>query len=305
MGAADIVPGVSGGTVALILGVYERLLAAISRFDGKLLGLVARRDLPDAAKHVDFRFLGLLGVGIAAGVVGLATPIHHALEHHRSLTFAAFFGLILASGVIVGRMARPNGPSQIATCIILGVLAAGFAFWIVTLDRVAPIAALPYTFLCGSIAICAMILPGISGAYLLLLLGKYEEVTGILKRLPKLEVGTEDLVTVAVFAAGCAIGLLLFSRLLRWLLARHHALTMAVLCGFMIGSLYRVWPLQRDTTPEIEEFKRKVFQPEWPTSWTNESAACAAVAVACFAVVLVADALARSKRPSARESVQP
>ena len=298
MGAADIVPGVSGGTVALILGVYERLLTAISRFDGTFVGHVVRREWRDAARRVDLGFLLLIGGGILASVIGMAGLMEHLLSHHRAFTYAAFFGLILASGVLVGRMARPTSAAQTGLCLLLGAIAAGTAFWLVTLSHVTPMPGLGYTFVCGAIAICAMVLPGVSGAYLLLMLGKYEEITGILKRLPRLQVTTDDLLTVGVFCVGCLVGLILFSKLLHWLLARYWTPTMAVLCGFMVGSLYRVWPLQTDTTPAVEEFKKKVFQPIWPETWTSEVGACLAIAAACFVAVLVIDKIAsRSAKP--------
>ncbi len=292
MGAADIVPGVSGGTVALVLGVYERLLTAISQFDGTFLGHLLRREWRGAARRVDWGFLLLIGGGILVSVIGMAGLMEHLLSHHRAFTYAAFFGLILASGVLVGRMARPKSAGQAMLCLLLGVVAAGIAFWLVTLSRVAPMPGLGYTFACGAIAICAMILPGVSGAYLLLMLGKYEEITGILKRLPRLQVTTDDLLTVAIFCMGCAVGLLLFSKLLHWLLERYWTPTMAVLCGFMIGSLYRVWPLQVDTTPEVEEFKKKVFEPLWPETWSREVGICLALAIVCFVGLLVIDKVA-------------
>ena len=302
MGAADIVPGVSGGTVALILGVYQRLLEAISSFDAEFLGFVRRGKLAEAAGHIDLRFLVLLAGGILSGVVGLAGLMSHLLTHHREATYAAFFGLILASGIIVGRMARPEGSGEKALGFALGIIAAIFAFWLMTLGRFDPIGGLPYTFVCGAIAICAMILPGVSGAYLLLMLGKYEDITDILHRLPKLDVTSADIATVAVFCVGCLTGLLLFSRLLKWLLARHWSPTMSVLCGFMIGSLYRVWPWQIDTTPEVEKFKKKVFEPIMPEAFESGVITCLVIAAVAFAVVLTAEAMAAKHGAPAQKS---
>ena len=292
MGAADIVPGVSGGTVALVLGVYQRLLTAISHFDSRFLWLIRNKQWAAAIAHIDLRFLLVLGAGVLTGALGLAGVMDFLLHEHRSLTFAAFFGLILASGVLVGRMTQAKGAGQVIGCVALGVVAAGIAFWLTNLGHVAPMPGLVYTFLCGAIAICAMILPGVSGAYLLLVLGKYEHVTGILKSLPRGQATGDDLVTIAVFCAGCLTGLLLFSKLLKWLLEAYWTPTMSVLCGFMMGSLYRVWPLQIDTTPEIEKIKHKVFQPYWPEQWTSEATWCLLIAVGCFVGVLLIDSLA-------------
>ncbi|MEO1496550.1 MAG: DUF368 domain-containing protein [Planctomycetota bacterium] len=300
MGAADIVPGVSGGTVALVLGVYTRLIQALNHFDSKLISLVLAGQLRAAARRIDLAFLMLLGGGIVASVLTLSRVMHHLLEHHRSLTYAAFFGLIAASGVLVGRMTKPRTPAAVGRLVGLGVVAAVFAAWLAGLTQLAPRPGLPYTFVSGLIAICAMILPGISGAYLLLMLGKYEEITDILRRTPRLDVSGDEVLTLVVFAGGCGVGLLAFSRLLKWLLDRYWSPTMAVLCGFMIGSLRRVWPFQRDTTPEIEKFKLKVFEPYLPTSWDGEVTWCVAIALACFVAVIAIEMLAT--RPTTTES---
>jgi len=300
MGAADIVPGVSGGTVALILGIYQRLLEAISHVDARFFLLLRHGRLRAAADWLDLRFLVALAFGIGLAIVSLARLLHYLLEQHRDLTYAAFFGLILASGVLVGRMCRPTNSLATARCLLIGVLAAMTAFWIVTLDRLSTQPGHGYTFVSGSIAICAMILPGVSGSYLLVMLGKYQEIIGIIKDLPKLAVTGDQLTTLAVFAVGCLLGLLLFGRLLRWLLARWWTPTMAALCGFMIGSLYKIWPLQEDTTPGVAKFKEKIFEPYWPEAFDTHVATCLAIAVGAFIGVLAIDAFATrgTKQPS-------
>lgn len=297
MGAADIVPGVSGGTVALVLGVYERLLGALAQFDGVTVGHVLGGRIGEAWRRVDGRFLLTLGVGIVIGAKGLASVMTYLLTEQRTFTFAAFFGLIAASGWLVAKLTRPNSPVAIARCVAVGLIAASLAVWLLSQGRLQPTEGLPYTFLCGAVAICAMILPGISGAYLLLMLGKYEEVSDILHRFPGTVTGG-DVATLAVFAAGCGVGLLTFSRLLKWLLARYWSETMAVLAGFMIGSLYRVWPFQVDTTPEVEELKRKVFQPAAPEGFGATEATCLAIAIAAAGFVLVADTVASRIKPA-------
>lgn len=301
MGAADIVPGVSGGTVALILGVYQRLLNALSRFDKVLVGHVLKGEFRAAWHHVDAGFLGALGFGIAIGVKGLAGLMTYLLVEQTTLTFAAFFGLILASGLLVAKMARPGTPARAAWCVAIGIMAAAFAVWLMSQGRIVPSDSLAYTFGCGAIAICAMILPGISGAYLLLILGKYEQVSEIIHRAPSLSLA--DFTTLGVFVAGCLFGLLSFSRLLKWLLARYWSSTMAVLAGFMIGSLYRVWPFQVDTTPEVEEFKLKVFEPVMPETFGSEAIGCLVLAIGCFVAVLVVDRLVTSSKPIGEDAV--
>lgn len=290
MGAADIVPGVSGGTVALILGVYERLLGALSKVDSRFVRQVLSGRFAEAWHHIDGTFLTCLAVGVLVGAKGLAGLMTYLLTEQPIYTNAVFFGLILASGVLVARMARPSGPGGVASCVVLGLVAAGFAVWLMSQGRLAPLVGLPYTFFCGAIAICAMILPGISGAYLLLILGKYQAISEILHRLPGLTAG--ELATLGVFAVGCLAGLLTFSRLLKWLLERYWTPTMAVLSGFMIGSLYRIWPFQVDTTPEVEEFKLKMFEPAFPANLDRQTWVCLALAVVSFVVVLFVDAIA-------------
>ncbi|MEM6656360.1 MAG: DUF368 domain-containing protein [Planctomycetota bacterium] len=301
MGAADIVPGVSGGTVALIVGIYDRLLTAISSFDAELARLISTRKWRSAAEHVDFRFLLALAIGIVGGFVSLAGVMHHLLEHHLSLTFAAFFGLILASGLLVGRMCRPDSTLAATRAIAVGVAAAAAAFWLVTQPQLASGSGLVYTFLCGSIAICAMILPGISGSYLLVLLGMYEPITGLVKRAPRLDVTGDEIVTLVVFIAGCATGLLTFSRLLKLLLARMWTPTMAALCGFMIGSLYKIWPFQRldpsrlAVATDAADLKDRLaaMRPCLPEAFDGHTASCLGIALVAALSVLGADALAR------------
>jgi len=262
MGGADIIPGVSGGTVALILGIYRRLVTAISHFDLETLRLLRRREIAKAIERVDLYFLSALGLGIGSGIVLLASLMHSLLTQAstRSYTLAVFFGMILASSVIVARMVQRWNTGALVVC----ALGAAIAFWITGLPVVNVAPTYPYVFFCGAVAICAMILPGISGAYILLLLGMYLHVTGAIKGIPKGDLSPENLTTIAVFAAGCALGLVTFSKILRWLLARHESITLALLGGFMLGSLRKIWPFQRDLTPGVEKLKLKQFVNEWP-----------------------------------------
>ncbi|MCA9032732.1 MAG: DUF368 domain-containing protein [Planctomycetaceae bacterium] len=257
MGGADVVPGVSGGTIALIVGIYDRLVTAVSRCDGTLFGLVTSGRWCAAAAYVDLRFLVTLGLGIGCGVLALGSVMHFLLEHHLQLTYAAFFGLIGASCWLVGKMIPKWNTAEIAMLVI----GAAVAVWVVNQPTLKhPPDGMWYTFFCGVIAICAMILPGISGSFILLILGKYHDITGIIKNAAHFEVNARDIGSLVVFAFGCLVGLLSFSKFLKWLLARHQSVTLATLTGFMLGSLCRIWPFQVDKTPEIKEFKDKEFQ---------------------------------------------
>lgn len=249
MGAADAIPGVSGGTIALIVGIYERLVTALSRFGVRFLRLLFKKQWGEAAREIDLGFLLVLFAGIVTGAGASLSLVHYLLEEHRSMTFAAFFGLILGSSILVAAMIRRRSP----VAMLFLVLGIAGAFWlcggVASTGSLLPVSAefqesRLYVLLCGMIAICAMILPGISGSYILLLLGQYERITGSIKEILKLGGTWEDLIVVAIFGFGCAVGLMVFTKILRWFLARAHDVTLATLCGFMIGSLRLLWPFK-------------------------------------------------------------
>ncbi|MDY0377713.1 MAG: DUF368 domain-containing protein [Desulfobacterales bacterium] len=230
MGAADVVPGVSGGTMALVLGIYPELIASIRSFDLKFLKQLAAFRFKEAFDRVSWRFVLFLFIGILSAVFSLARIIGWLLSEHPVLIWSFFFGLVLASAFTVSRHLDHWRPSM-AFVMLCGI--AG-AYWIVGLiPAVTPDAAW-FLFLSGAVAICAMILPGISGSFILVLLGKYHYVLQA--------VNQRDIVVLAIVAAGALAGLVCFVRLLHWLLNKYGDLTLAVLTGFMIGSLRRVWP---------------------------------------------------------------
>lgn len=293
MGCADVVPGVSGGTVALILGIYERLVTAISHIDRKALQHARRREWTKLALHGDLWFLVSLACGLLSGVVGMTLIVGVLLNNAttRSLTFAMFFGAIFSSAFIVARHVKPFSQLQLVRCWGLGVIGAVFAYWVSTLSPAhgtePPSQA--YIFICGCLAICAMILPGISGAMILLVLGVYEHLTEIPRNFLKGQQIGEGLVTIAVFGAGCVISLVLFSKLLRWLLSRHHATTMSLLCGFMFGALRKLWPFQQDMTEHIEKFKEKTFKVYVPDHVDSEVLGVCAAAIVAAGIVIAVD----------------
>ena len=263
MGSADIIPGVSGGTMALILGIYERLVTAISHIDTQLLRYLRRRQFALMAQHVDLRFLITLGSGILFGVVSLATLMNHLLDYYPGPTLAVFFGLILASSLLVARMVNRWNTVN----VVFAVAGMIFAYWLVAQPVMAGHDGYPYLFLCAMIAICAMILPGISGAFILLIMGKYTHVTGAISSLVHGDLSPEHFLTLTVFGAGCVVGILSFSKILRWLLAHYHAATMAVLGGFMVGSLRRLWPFKDLQAGEVIDFKHKQYHNVWPSQF--------------------------------------
>ena len=230
MGAADIVPGVSGGTVAFITGIYPRLLHSIRSFDLVALRLLLRGEFRALFQHVDAVFLAWLLAGIATSIFSLARVLGWVLQHYPEPLWSFFFGLILASAFMLLRQV-PGWNGRRLLALLAGTL---LALAIALAPRAEFLGGHPGVFLAGFIAICAMILPGISGSFILLLLGMYTAVLAAIRSL--------DLVFLGVFAVGAACGLLCFSRLLDWLLTRYRSATIATLTGFLFGSLAAVWP---------------------------------------------------------------
>lgn len=233
MGAADIVPGVSGGTVAFITGIYDRLLNSIRSADLDFFQRLLRLDIAGAWQRVDGGFLLALVAGIATSVLSLARVISWLLAHYPVPLWAAFFGLILASAIVLMREVDRWTPGRMLS-LLAGI---GIASYIALSPAISLEFGYPGVFLAGFFAICAMILPGISGSFILVLIGMYGTVLAALKGF--------DIPFIIVFATGAVAGLMTFSRLLYWLLQRFHQGTMALLTGFLFGSLIVVWPWKR------------------------------------------------------------
>lgn len=242
MGSADVVPGVSGGTMALITGVYERLLGAISSVNAHSLKSLLKLDFPKFFQLFHWKFfLGLMS-GIFGAVIFFTkiVPLQVWMYKEAEMIYGLFFGLIIASIVILAKSIKKKGLAE-GLSLILGAL---IGFWIVNLVPAETPEHPVFIFLSGMIAICAMILPGISGSYLLLMLRKYEFILGQISELGGPQT-LDAFVTLVPFGLGAVLGILLFSRVLKWLLKRYHNQTMALLIGFLIGSLYVIWPFQQ------------------------------------------------------------
>jgi putative membrane protein len=280
MGAADVVPGVSGGTMAFILGIYEELIFSIRSFDVRFFRLFTSFRLREALAHVRWKFLAAVGTGILFAVFSMARGLSWLLHNHPVPVWAFFFGLIVASLFAVGLRIETWSPG-VPVGIALG--AAG-TYLLVGLVPVSTPGAAWFLFLSGALAICAMILPGISGAFILVLMGKYLYVLDA--------VNERDFMTLALVAGGAVVGLLCFARLLNWLFRRHHDITIAVLTGLMLGSLRRVWPWKlsvetgRSGAGEIASGATANYLP---SQWTTEVTLAVGLALAGFlAVVLIA-----------------
>lgn len=289
IGAADAVPGISGGTVALILGIYRRLVEAISQVNLEAFRLLRERQWRSLAQRFDAGFLAMLLAGILCGLLTFISIMHELIgepDHPaatRPFVYAIFFGAIAGSSYLVARMIHTTGRRHTQVCIAGAMVGALFAWWLTGLPALEAFSTAPnplVSFLLGAIAISAMILPGISGSYLLLIFGAYHYYSGIPKNLAKGHIFWPDIWTAACFAVGCLVGLLTFSKILKWLLREHEAITLAVMGGFMIGALRKLWPWQGD---EIEP----------PLSY--EPALCILLMIAAAITVIVIDLIARPK----------
>src|SRR5690554_5273029 len=230
MGAADIVPGVSGGTIAFITGIYFRLLQAISAIPAAVIRNLFRGQIKLFWHTVDGTFLVCLLAGILTSVVTLASAISFALAQYPIMIWSFFFGLILASVWHVGRQIN-NYRLSLFVPLVFGIVVA---WWITTLSATAITPSALAFFGAGGLAICAMILPGISGSFILVIIGMYAPVLAAIKSM--------DVGVLLLFMAGCVVGLLSVARLITWAFHRFHDLVLAVLTGFMIGALNKVWP---------------------------------------------------------------
>ena len=275
MGAADIVPGVSGGTIALITGIYERLLSAIVSADSDALTMALSGRWNALWHRIDGGFLSILLLGIVTAIFSMASGIHWLLTHYPQLLWSFFSGLILVSAVLLIRDEVTLNSFDRLAGFTLGVcIAVGAAL----MPPVSFLTGLPGLFFAGAIAICAMILPGISGSFLLVLMGMYEQVLSAVKTLQVTE--------LSVLAAGCVTGLLLFARLLQHCLQRYRALAMAFLSGVLMGSLVAVWPWRQEVMLNAAKGAISVSRPVLPSMVTDAQlfACIASCLIGCFLV---------------------
>ncbi len=237
MGAADVVPGVSGGTIAFISGIYEELLSSISAINIGLLKILKKEGVTEAWRQLNGNFLLSLLIGIFVSVLSLAKVISWLLIHQPILLWSFFFGLVLASIIYIAKqLTKWDGLS-----IVLATIGAVLAYYITTLNPlVSENSSLFFLFLSGALAICAMILPGISGSFILVLLGAYKPILSA--------VNDKNLRVIAVVGIGAVVGLLSFSRVLKWLFSHYKNYTLAVLTGFILGSLNKIWPWKKILT---------------------------------------------------------
>lgn len=289
MGAADVVPGVSGGTIAFISGIYEELLEAINSINFNALKILKNKGISSFWTAINGNFLAALMLGVGISIVSLAKLIAFLLDEHAVLLWSFFFGLVLASVLYVAKQITKWNVLN----VVLLVAGAFLAFYITTLTPVTSNQISPfYLFLCGALAICAMILPGISGSFILVLLGAYRPVLDA--------VHERDLKSIAIIGAGAIVGLLTFSRLLKWLFTHYKNTTLAVLTGFIVGSLNKIWPWKKVLEFKMFGEKRVILEEKsvFPSNFEGENLffyACL-LAVLGFLLILLLEKLATKKQ---------
>ncbi|MEL6341167.1 MAG: DUF368 domain-containing protein [Myxococcota bacterium] len=291
MGAADVVPGVSGGTIAFITGIYEELIDAIRAIGGHGLRLVWRRDFAEAWRSIHGGFLVALGFGIVLSIATLSRVVLYALNNHAEVLWAFFFGLVLGAVVVIAPQIRERGLTQWAWA----VGGAGLGFAVASAVPVETPQQLPFIFVSGAIAICAMILPGVSGSFILVLLGKYEYVLSAVK--------AAQYDVLLAFMAGCAVGLLAFSHVLAWLFRRFHDATVALIVGFLVGSLPKIWPWKQTLQSYVDRHglekplvQRNVSPWQYPELTGNEPSLALAIVGSLLGFILVVGIDRRNKR---------
>lgn len=279
MGAADVVPGVSGGTIAFISGIYEELLESISNLNLGLFTKLKRDGFVSVWRELNGGFLLALFIGIGLSLISLAKVISYLLVNHAILLWSFFFGLVLASVIYVAKQIRKWN----YLVLILLFIGAFLAYQITTLPPlISDNASYGFLFLAGAIAICAMLLPGISGAFILVLLGAYKPILQA--------VNNKDVKVVATVAMGAILGLLSFSRILKWLFKHYKNYTLAALTGFIIGSLNKIWPWKKVLTYRINSHGKRIpfnEQSVSPFSFDGDPQLLYAVLVAIFGFTLI------------------
>jgi putative membrane protein len=284
MGAADVVPGVSGGTMAFILGIYEELIASIRSLDTNFLKRLFALKIKEAMQVVSWPFLLALFLGIFTAIFSLARILAWLLVNQPVLIWSFFFGLILASVFTVG---RNLDRWRVVTAVWLALGAIG-AYWVVGMVPLSTPETPWFLVLSGAVAICAMILPGISGSFILVLMGKYEYLLRA--------VNHRDIVTLALAALGAAIGLITFVRVLNWLLKRHREATIATLTGLMLGALRKVWPWKKPLEGMATGDGNSLVVAQvntLPSGWNTEVTIALVLAAIGFLVVITLNVWAR------------
>jgi len=292
MGAADVVPGVSGGTIAFITGIYEELINSIKSINLNAIKLFFTGKFAEFWKAINGTFLISVFLGVGISIFSLAKGLEYLLNNFPILVWSFFFGLIIASAIYVGRTIKKWNFGTITA----GIIGIAVAYFITVISPAEANTSYLFIFIAGSIAICAMILPGISGSFILVLLGMYKFILEA--------VGNFEVAVILTFMAGAAIGIIAFSNVLSWLLKKYHNITIAVLAGFMVGSLNKVWPWKEVTETLIDRHgeiktlaERNISPGTFEQTTGNEALLFGAIslAIAGFVLIFVIEGL--TKKP--------
>jgi putative membrane protein len=282
MGAADVVPGVSGGTIAFITGIYEELINSIKSINGNAIKLLLSGKFAELWKAVNGNFLVSVMLGIFISILSLAKVLEYLLNNFPILVWSFFFGLIVASAIYVARTIEKWN----ATTTIAGLAGIAIAYLITIITPAEANTSYWFIFISGAIAICAMILPGISGSFILVLLGMYRFVLAA--------IGEFNIPVLAIFMFGALIGIISFSNVLSWLLKKYHYPTIAVLAGFMVGSLNKVWPWKEVTETIVDRHgelkpvaERNILPGVYEQITGNESFVLGAIVFVIVGFVLI------------------
>ncbi len=291
MGAANVIPGVSGGTIAFITGIYERLIDALKRFDSATVRLLFRFRLREAWERIDGRFLAALGAGVVVSIVTLAKFLKWGFAEHPVLVWAFFFGLIAASLPAVGKLVNRWSAGPLLAVVAGAVIALSMAFLNPASENSHP----AYLLLCGVVAMCSMIIPGLSGSFVLLLMGNYKLI--MIESVTALSEGQlgEALHVLVPVGIGAVAGVLVLARFLSWLFHTWHDLAVALITGFVGGSLLIIWPwkvTRTETFTRDGEVKEKIVGFEnwhWPDFAQHETWAALGTMAAGLLLILLLD----------------
>ena len=282
MGAADVVPGVSGGTIAFITGIYEELINSIKSINLNAIKLFFTGKFKEFWIAINGTFLLSVFIGVGISVFSLAKGLEYLLTHYPILVWSFFFGLIVASAIYVSRSIKNWNFGT----ILSGIVGIAIAYSITVISPAEANTSYLFVFISGMIAICAMILPGISGSFILVLLGMYKFILGA--------VGDMNLAVILTFLVGAGIGIIAFSNVLSWLLRKYHNLTIAMLAGFMVGSLNKVWPWKEVTETIIDRHgelkpidEHNILPATYEQITGHEAWLLGAIALAIFGFVLI------------------
>ena len=277
MGAADVVPGVSGGTIAFISGIYQELVESISNINFSLFKTLTNDGFKAFWKKANANFLVALVTGILISILSVLKLMHYLLENHPVQLWAFFFGLVLASILFVGKQVSKWN----ALTIFLLLLSAGIAYGLTLLETFSGADGYLFLFFAGAVASCAMILPGISGAFILVLLGAYKLVTEA--------VHEREFKKIAAIGVGAIIGLLSFSKLLKWLFKNYENATLAVLTGFILGSLNKIWPWKKTLKSEVVNGKLIILKEQsvFPHNFDGEAYLLTAIILAILGFLTI------------------